>query len=197
MCTEMKNDTDLQTLVSLLSYLKKHEEFEKREKPLSFTDETQRKLHERLGPPNKPIYPEDLSRARYRTTSVGSGTPGSTTSGNIPDVSDETSEGTEDSEGIIKPYKHYHSHGTETGPREGKFDTVGDTPVESVTAPDPSGAAPDFITDEEDAILQWFQDENWSLSDIKQLLEDCTAPSARINKSNEYPLLKLFKRLGI
>jgi len=224
------NDIDLRRLVGLLSYLKKSDDVEQeldkdsgpRSRPLGAdpTSETARLLAG-LGPTDRPISPAALDAARSSRTSVGSGTPG-TTSGDIPTFS-ETPEGTEDPEGIIKPYKHYHSHGTETGPRQGKFDTVGDTPIESVTAPGPTGSdtsdspSLDFPTDEEREVIQWFRDEGWTLADLQQAIKEFTKPASKmkgpqdyqrhssfqksrtkiVRKFNESDILNLFNRLGI
>ena len=203
----MRNDTDLQILVSLLSYLKKHDDvatrLSKREPPYGYRDPEQMKRLTALGPPNKEFDPQTLrDDMQSRTADIGGGTPGSidTTSGNIPEVSETPS-----SE-IPSSKREYDAEGYHTGERKGTYFHPGERkaggPEVTVVSPsdDPSDAT-DYITDEENEILQWFQDENWSLPDIKQLLEDCTAPSTRVkksfNKPNEYPLLKLFKRLGI
>ena len=199
----MKNDTDLQILVSLLSYLKKHDDvatrLSKRELPYRYGDSEQMKRLTALGAPNKEFDPQTLrDDIQSRTADIGGGTPGSidTTSDNIPEVLDSTP----------SSKREYDNEGFHTGERKGTYFNPGERkaggPEVTVVSPsdDPSDAT-DYITDEENEILQWFQDENWSLPDIKQLLEDCTAPSTRVkksfNKSNEYPLLKLFKRLGI
>ena len=136
--------------------------------------------------------------------------------------SDSTPEGTEDSEGIIEPYKDYTPEGDEIGPRQGRFRRLGDTPIEAVTAPsteDTSDSSEkrdfkDIVTDDDREVLDWLHSEGYTLSDIKQMIEDYTSPPSkkketpihhvirsnpndRISKSNESVLLKLLDKLGI
>ena len=233
----MNNDIDLRRLVELLSYLKKSDDVEQeldkdepkeappghaagRRKHAAFTDPKLMAQHAKLGSPGEEFDSRKLQEQFRSKTSVGSGTPGSpgTTSGNIPDVSSETPEGTEDSEGIIEPYKDYTPEGDEIGPRQGRFRRLGDTPIESVTAPEPTGSdtsdspSLDFPTDEEREIIQWFKDEGYTLSELKQMIEDYTKPASskrketpihhvirsdsndRISKSNESILLTLLDK---
>ena len=183
------NDNDLERLVNLLSYLKKHDDVESelgkappREYPSAVTDPVQRRLHEAYSSsPDQPFSPGVIDAARATMYSRYSGSPSDTSSdssSDIPDIPDtsDTDTSTEDPaqkeiwqrlgqvaadygmdetqlieminqytapvsddpKGVVKPYKYYHSGGQEIGERGGVHDVLGDTPVESVTAKDPS-----------------------------------------------------------
>ena len=211
------NDNDLELLVNLLSYLKKHDDVESelgkappREYPSAVTDPVQRRLHEAYSSsPDQPFSPGVIDAAHARMSSRYSGGPSDTssdTSSDIPEISDtsDIDTSTEDpaqkeiwqrigqlasehglttetkllemldaytgqtpgDKGIVEPYKDYHPTGGETGKRGGKYDTLGDKPVESVTAPD-----------------------------IHTIIRSDS--NDRIAKSNESILLSLLNRLGI
>jgi len=224
------DDTNLKSLINLLSYLKKHDDVESeldkdkdpasghaagRTTVASRTDPRQKRLHAGLGIPNREFSPEAVQAAREKLSSQGSGTPGSTgtTSGNIPDVSD----GTPSSE------REYDPEGFHTGERKGTYFKPGEHEAggPEVTVVSPSDATPsddvsdisDFPSKEEREVIQWFRDEGWTLADLKQALEEFTAPpkeaktplhhvirsdsNERITKSNESIILNIFKRLGI
>ena len=93
---------------------------------------------------------------------------------------------TSSDEGVVDPYKLYHSGGGETGKRGGKFDTVGDSPIESVTAKNSSI---------EPAL-------HHLIRSIDELPEGAEATYRRMlgksgmAKSSESILLSLLKRLG-
>jgi hypothetical protein len=218
------NDNDLERLVNLLSYLKKHDDVESelgkappREYTSAVTDPVQRKLHEAASPsPDRPFSPGVIDAAHARMSSRYSGDPSDTssdTSSDIPEISDTSDPDTsdidtstedpaqkeiwqrlgqvaaeygmenetqliemieqytapvgDDPQGIVKPYKDYHPTGGETGKRGGKYDTLGDKPIESVTAPAP----------------------------LHTVIR--SDPNEHITKSSESILLSLLDRLGI
>jgi len=225
----MNNDIDLRRLIGLLSYLKKSDDVESeldkdkdppsghaagRRAVASRTDPVQRKLHEAYSSsPDQSFSPEALERARQAMSSRGSGTPGSlgTTSGTIPDVSSETPVG---DDLIYVP----EEVATITGKRGGHLGRKLDTPAGQervVVTPDVSDTSDspslDFPTDEEREIIQWFKDEGYTLSELKQMVEDYTKPAPkrketpihhvirsdsndRISKSNESILLTLLDK---
>lgn len=181
------NDNDLERLVNLLSYLKKHDDVEQelgkdapRQYSAPVTDPVQRRLQEAAGYPalegvTDPKKLQDRYSSRYNEYSSN---PYSDTSSDMPEIPDtsDTDTSTEDPaqkeiwqrlgqvaadygmdetqlieminqytapvsddpKGVVKPYKYYHSGGQEIGERGGVHDVLGDTPVESVTAKDPS-----------------------------------------------------------
>ena len=213
------NDNDLERLVNLLSYLKKHDDVEQelgkdapRKYSSAVTDPVQRRLHEAAGYPTlegvtDPKKLQDRYSSRY---SGYSSDPSSDTSSDMPEIPDTSDEETSDApdrsqeeiwqrlgqvaseygmdedqliemieqytspdkpkdDDIVKPYKDYHPQGGETGKRGGHYDTLGDKPIESVTAPSP------------DPIHTIIRSDS----------------NERISKSSESILLSLLDRLGI
>ena len=227
----MNNNTDLRRLVRLLSYLKKHDDvesdigkaraerrpdpgmrvttpWERAQSGKTFTDDTgpvstgtpsQRGWSTAAGG-SAPAYQIDESPAQ-------AGLPSSVPPSSTQEIRDPSIP--------ITPYKDYYPQGGEIGPRGGHFDTLGDTPVESVTAPDSmqEDDTSDDTTEDERDLVQWFRDEGYTLAELKQMIEDFTAPSKQqqikgpehyarhtkpqFSKSNESTILNLFYRLGI
>lgn len=215
------NEHDLERLVNLLSYLKKHDDVEQelgkdapRQYSSAVTDPVQRRLHEAAG------YPAlegvtDPKKLQSQYSSRYSGDTSSDTSSDMPEIPDTSDDDTSDvpdrsqeeiwqrlgqvaseygmdedqliemieqytapdkpkidkpkDKDIVEPYKFYHSGGGETGKRGGHYDTLGDKPIESVTAP--------------------------SSDQIHTVLR--SDPKERISKSSESILLSLLDRLGI
>ena len=207
------NENDLGQLVNLLSYLKKHDDVESelskrkeppaghaagRRKPAAVTDETQRTLLERLGSTQLEglTDPAVLQARRDAKTSIGSGTPGSESeTSEEPETSGEL-EGTENEQGIIAPYKEYGPRGDEFGPRGGQFRRLGDTPIESVTAPEIGSET----SDDESQILDLIRSSGYSLDEVKQAFDRINRSredSLMKTKSSESILLSLLSRLNI
>jgi hypothetical protein len=224
------NESELERLVDLLTYLKKHDDVESelskkkepppghaagRRKSEGFTDETQRRLLTALGSTQREglTDPAVLQARKDARTSVGSGTPGSDPeeTSEIPEIP----EGTEDSEGIIDPYKEYGPSGDEFGPRGGQFTTVGDTPVEGKIAPEMGSetseepSIPDDSSDDS-RILDLIRSSGYTFDDVKQALASLKRPKEtpihhiirsdsndRITKSSESIVLEAFRLLGM
>jgi len=111
---------------------------------------------------------------------------GITTEGKALEMLEGLTSPTSSDEGVVDPYKFYHSGGGETGKRGGRFDTVGDTPIESVTAKN-SATEPAL---------------HHLIRSVDELPEGAEATYRRMlgksgmAKSSESILLSLLKRLG-
>jgi len=204
------NDNDLERLVNLLSYLKKHDDVEQeidkdspkeaspghaagRRKHLSSVSPETLAQHTALGTPNVDFDTKKLQEQFRSQTSVGSGTPG-TTSGNIPDVSDTSSS-----------QRTYDPEGFHEGPRKGIYfrpgeQEAGGPEVQVISPSDDVSDTPDDTTDDERDLVQWFRDEGYTLAELKQMIEDFTAPATslpKIKSPQDYERHSVFQRSAL
>ena len=180
------NESELERLVDLLTYLKKH-------------DDVESELSKKKEPPP--------GHAAGRRKSEGFT--------DDPEEIPEIPEGTEDSEGIIDPYKDYTPEGDEIGPLGGVFRRLGDTPVEGQIAPEMGSetsegpSIPDDSSDDS-RILDLIRSSGYTFDDVKQALASLKRPKEtpihhiirsnsndRMTKSSEAIVLKAFKLLGM
>jgi len=217
----MNDNIDVRRLVGLLSYLKKHDDVEQeirkvragRRVPVDQRKSTPAEQaltgQEFTSDPPGSFVPPGSIPGRRGYSTAGGGSVGAYQIDESPSQpglpSSVPPSSTQEIQGPsvpITPYKDYYPQGGELGPRGGHFDTLGDTPVESVTAPDPmqEDDTSDDATDDERDLVQWFRDEGYTLAELKQMIEDFTAPatsSPKIKSPQDYKRHSVFQRSAI